>query len=160
MNGNTAEMYGWTPEGGGGTACLIPIAWPVEACRFAGGGDAAVVSSLTLDRHEGAGANGVSASRAEHLTQSSSLFARRTVAILVPSRNTALPQSKRPLGRADHLTQSSSSEAWRTVPSQKHFPQAAPSTFPDSIPHKNSFLTPPAPIFRLRRLFYARFFRF
>ena len=38
------------------------------------------------------------------------------------------------------ITQSSSSKARRTVPSQKHFPQAAPSTFPDSIPHKSSFL--------------------
>ena len=50
MNGNTVDLYRMPLEGGGGTVCLIPIAWPVEACRFAGGGEAAVVSSLTLDR--------------------------------------------------------------------------------------------------------------
>ena len=68
MNGNTADLYRMPLDGGGGTVYPIPIAWPIDACRFAGGGDAALVSSLTLDRNEGAGANGVSAfaqSRAE-----------------------------------------------------------------------------------------------
>ena len=46
MNGNTADLY-WMPlDGGGGTVYPIPIAWPIDACRFAGGGEAAVVSSL------------------------------------------------------------------------------------------------------------------
>jgi len=40
MNGNTAESYGWPPEGGGGTVCPDPMTWPGEACRFAGRGDA------------------------------------------------------------------------------------------------------------------------
>ena len=66
MNGNTAELYWMPPDGGGGTVYPIPIAWPIDACRFAGGSHSrAVVSSLTLDRYEDAGANGVSASRAE-----------------------------------------------------------------------------------------------
>ena len=58
MNGNTADLYRMPLDGGGGTVCLIPIAWPFDACRFAGGSHSrAVVSSLTLDRYEGAGAN-------------------------------------------------------------------------------------------------------
>ena len=70
MNGNNARSYGKPLNGGGGTVYLIPIAWAVETCRFAGGGDAAVVSSLTLDRDKGAGADGVSAqhSTAQHST--------------------------------------------------------------------------------------------
>ena len=97
MNGNTAELHGWLLEGGGGTVCPIPIAWPIDACRFAGGSHSrAVVSSLTLDRYEGAGANGVSA------------FAQ---------------------SRAEHLILSS----------ENHSPQAAPSSFPTSIPHETSF---------------------
>ena len=45
------------PEGGGETVCLIPNAWAVEACRFAGGSHSrAVVSSLTLDRERTASA--------------------------------------------------------------------------------------------------------
>ena len=52
----TNDSHGWPLEGGGGTVCLIPIAWAVEACRFAGGGAAAVVSSLTLDRERTASA--------------------------------------------------------------------------------------------------------
>ena len=59
MNGNTAESYRMPPDGGGGTVCLIPIAWPVETCRFAEGGEAAVVSSLTLDREGTVSANSV-----------------------------------------------------------------------------------------------------
>ena len=58
MNRNTADLYRMPLEGGGGTVYPIPIAWPIDACRFAGGGDAALVSSLTLDRYEGAGARG------------------------------------------------------------------------------------------------------
>ena len=71
MNGNTAKSYGKPLEGGGGTVYPIPIAWPVETCRFAGGSHSrAVVSSLTLDWYEGACANGVSAqhSTAQHST--------------------------------------------------------------------------------------------
>ena len=56
MNGTTAESNTMPPEGGGETVRLIPIAWAVEACRFAGGGAAAVVSSLTLDRERTASA--------------------------------------------------------------------------------------------------------
>ena len=148
MNGNTADLY-WMPlEGGGGTVCLIPIAWPVETCRFAGGGDAALVSSLTLDRYEGAGANGVS----------------------------AFAQSRAEQSRAEHLTQSSSAEARRTVASEKHFPISCelPTFTPcasgrralpqrrrlpaTSIPHETSFLTPPAPIFPAQGGFFVLIF--
>ena len=66
MNGNTVDLYRMPLEGGGGTVYPIPIAWPIDACRFTGGSRSrAVVSSLTLDRYEGACADGVSASRAE-----------------------------------------------------------------------------------------------
>ena len=60
MNRNTAELYRMPPEGGGGTACHDSICVLLNAY-----------------------VNGVSASRAEHPTQSSPLEARRSV---VPSR--------------------------------------------------------------------------
>ena len=60
MNRNTAKSYGKPLEGGGGTVCPIPIAWPIDACRFAGGSRSrAVVGSLTLDRERTASANSV-----------------------------------------------------------------------------------------------------
>ena len=70
---------------------------------------------------KGAGANGVSASRAEQSR----------------AEQSRAEQSRAEQSRAEHLILSS----------EKHFPQAAASTFPASIPHETSFLTPPAPIF-------------
>ena len=59
MNGNTAESHDWPPKDGGGTVRPLPMAWSVETCRFAGGGGAALVSSLTLDSEGTANANSV-----------------------------------------------------------------------------------------------------
>ena len=75
MNGNMAKSNVKPPACGGGTVYPIPIAWPIDACRFAGGSRSrAVVSSLTLDRYEGACVDGVSASRAEQSRASNPLL--------------------------------------------------------------------------------------
>ena len=81
----TNDSHGWPLEGGGGT--MYPDS---------------IYAQHSTAQHNTA-----------QVTQSSSLFARRTVATLVPSRSTALPQSKPCL--AEHPIHSS----------EKHFPYAS-----------------------------------
>ena len=139
MNGNTAESYGWPPEGGGGTVypdfsselwsgssvrhmnCLEFEANEPIACRFAGGGKAAVVSSLTLDRYEGACADGVSAfeqSRAEHTASRAVVVLgsaqARAVAEHTASRAVVVLGYAQARAVAEHGTTAIQASAWQS----------------------------------------------